>query len=313
MNEDYYAILGVSRSASKEQIQSAYRKIAIKTHPDKSPSEEENFRRATDAYLVLRDKKLRQEYDQQFRSITKTPKKRRATDIRVRFEVSTDERIKGIKKKFVTTRSGLCTECSGTGSKNHNMQKCPSCNGTGTDLASLVFKYPVSCDSCHGIGMIPEGPLCDSCSGLGTKLEVITREVSINPLTPLEITLSGSGNQMVNGDTGDLIVEVDVSPHPIYSVQGLNLYRHLEITPAQAILGDSMSIDVFGRQVQIIIPPNSKTGHRLELEGEGIFFMGRRGNLTIKLKIRIPEFIGSREMELYKELLHIEREASHGR
>lgn len=311
--EDYYAILGVSRSATREQIQAAYRKIALRTHPDKSDSDDRAFRRATDAYLVLRDPRLRDEYNRQRKVFVKNPKIRKGTDIRVNLEIPIEDIIKGVTKKFETIRSGLCKDCSGTGSIAQRMQSCVFCNGTGTNLSSIVFKDPVSCEKCKGTGQVPEPPICETCKGSGTQWENITREIKVSPLTPWSIIIRGSGHQRVRGVAGDLIVEICPKPHPIYKVQGLNLFRNLEISPAQSILGDTISIDVFGRQVQVVIEPGSKTGETIVQKDEGVWYENQKGSLTIRLVMKIPRSISPREKELYKEILNLEKETvTHG-
>lgn len=310
MAKDYYEILGVPRTASRKDIVSAYRKIAVKTHPDKSASEEAAFRSATEAYVVLGDEEKRRNYDLQFKIVEKSLtgiKNLHGSNVKVNLKLELREVLRGTTKRIATTRMGLCSKCSGTGSQEQQTKQCHTCNGTGFDLASLVFRKNQTCKACGGSRVQPLKPLCESCKGEGIQVENIQREITVTPLSSRLVTIIGSGNHILGGRPGDLIVDIQVDPDPIYHVQRLDLYRDLKITPTQAILGDVVMVDVFGKSVDINIPRGCQSGSSLTVRQEGVSYGDQRGDLFVKLIIDIPKSVSPEETDLYKQILEFER------
>jgi DnaJ-class molecular chaperone len=175
------------------------------------------------------------------------------------------------------------------------------------DLASLVFKNNQLCKSCGGARVRPVKPLCQHCRGEGVQTENIQREVTVTPLSSRMVTIPGSGNHILGGKPGNLIVDIQVDPDPVYHVQKLDLYRDLKVTPVQAVLGDVVTVDVFGKQVDIKIPSGCQTGSSLTLRQEGVSYGGQKGDLFVKVHIKVPRSITPGEKDLYMQILELER------
>lgn len=305
--KDYYKILGIPRNANDNEITRAYRKIAVNFHPDKNSDEkaEEKFRESTEAYHFLRDQKKRKDYDSQFKP---TPIiKHRGNDLRITLKTKIEDFINGLIRKIVTNRKGLCTSCNGTGSQIKEIINCPKCNGKGIEIISWVLKSKKSCNFCRGSGKIPKLPLCKICSGSGLITEKITRDIQLNPFMMNPVTLRGCGNYAFMGNPGDLIVDFDIQKSSLYQINGLNISRVLIISPAQAILGDIIFLDIFGKKEEVYIPPGTQSGHLIEKENGGIVWQKRKGNLQIRIRVRIPENISQEERECYRTILKIEK------
>lgn len=300
---DPYKILGVPRDASTEDIKKAYRRIALKVHPDKRKGSTEEFRTATKAYNTLKNPEKRKTYD----SITK-PKKYHGSDLRVTLRIKIEELINGVDKTIQITRKGLCTACKGTGSEEKNSSLCPSCGGSGYDSVSLILGPKKVCRKCRGAGSIPEGKRCVACSGTGLMDEKLRHTIKLNPLA--DTVIEQSGNYLTpNGPPGDLIIELDQVKDRLYSRYGLNLRRSIQISPARAVLGGTIPIDVFGRNLEIVIPPGSQNGVEIEIKRAGIFYEGRQGSLSVKIEILTPNTITKEERDLYNKLLALEGKA----
>jgi len=315
--EDLYQVLRISPNATREEVVSAYKRVALQTHPDKSPSDEEFFKKATEAYTILRDPEKRSKYDKKFNykkfNSTKTVI-RQGKDIRVTLRVSLEDLVHEVTKTIITTRRGICPACQGTGSKDKKTDKCRICNGSGINPISPVIGMRISCEACQGIGHIPSGKTCFSCSGTGLINEEIQRSIHLNPHFPGNVVIPSSGHCHPNGDPGNLIIEVLVKKDPIYELHGLNIYRSLEISPVQAILGDVVEIYLFNRTLSIKIPPGTQHDTVIEIKNEGALCEHKKGNLFIRMKIITPKFISKEARALYEKILGLEgsEEIIHG-
>lgn len=313
---NHYQTLGVSPSATPREITEAYRRLVIQFHPDKNPGQEERFRNVCKAYDVLKDPEIRKEYDQMLSPSEvvrpKSIKKSRGENLRVALNVTARELAQGVTKTIQTQRMGLCPHCHGTRAASGKDLVCKSCGGSGYEPISVILSSKVDCVTCKGYGHVPDGPLCEPCRGSGLMKETIRRDITLNPVLGSTMLLYGSGNCCPHGgQPGNLSVDFIIEKDPVYSMHGLKLRRQLKITPAQAALGDEIRLDVFGTPVDVLIPSGSQPGRLIEIEGAGLSYEGRRGNLEIQIWITIPDVVDEAHRELYERLRTWEKE--HGR
>jgi len=256
---DYYSLLGVARNASDQELKRAYKKLAMKYHPDRNQGDKEaeaKFKEVSEAYEVLTDQNKRQAYDQfghegldqrfgqnggfqggSFNDIfgdvfgdifgggsRSQNQPRRGSDLEYRIEVSLEEAINGKEVKMSIPRKVNCKPCKGTGAKDGTaFTTCKQCNGQGQVRVSQgFFSVQQTCPSCRGRGKSIE-VTCGTCSGNGFNNETKKLAVKIpaGVDTGDQIRLSGEGEAGPNnGISGDLYVTVSVKPHNIFQRDG---------------------------------------------------------------------------------------------
>jgi molecular chaperone DnaJ len=315
MLENHYETLGVSRDASEDDIKKAYRKIAIKYHPDKKPGNkvaEEMFQEATEAYEILKDPRKRKKYDSQFSWAQPKPKtekpKKKGTDLRINVKVRRAELVRGAERLIITKRKGFCKKCEGTGSLERKTKKCVYCNGTGLQGFSLALGERKKCQYCKGAGKTPVGLLCFDCKGTAVATEIIRRKIALHPLMARSTVLTGLGNCCFGGVPGELFIDLDIIEDSDYKVDWLDIEGKVKISPAQAVLGDSIKLTVFDLDIIVEIPPGTRNGDFIEMKNAGITYDGKTGYFKAVVYINIPLILSKEEKELYQKLLQIEKE-----
>ena len=351
---DYYEVLGVSKTASADEIKKAYRSLAKKYHPDMNPGDKEaeaKFKEANEAYDVLSDKDKRAKYDQfghaafdpsmgggagyggfggfsggdfDFGDIFSSffggggsSRSRRnmpidGDDVATRITIDFEEAAFGCKKEVTFARVEACAECGGSGAeKGTKPETCSTCRGTGsvtvrqqTMLGYMQTQRP--CQECRGTGKIIKNP-CKNCNGKGfvkvnKKLEV-SIPAGIDNMQ--RIVLRGQGSAGRNGgDNGDLIIEVRVKKHDIFTRDGNNLYCDVPITFTEAALGAEIGIPILGgKPERYEIPPETQSGTSFTLKGKGIPDINskRRGDLIITVLVETPKNLNSEQKKLLRQ------------
>jgi len=282
--QDYYATLEITREASADTIKKAYRKLAMKYHPDRNPgdhSAETRFKEVNEAYDVLKDDQKRAAYDrfghaafenggggpggfdfgggglgdifdQVFGDMMggrRGGRQRGGADIRTQIEIGLTEAFTGTKVPLRVPTRVSCEACSGTGSENKERaaETCPTCHGAGKVRAQQgFFLVERGCPTCGGSGRIVRNP-CKVCHGAGT----VERERSLNVQIPAgvedgtRIRLAGEGEAGGSGlPPGDLYVHVGIRPHEIFQRDGANIFCRVPLRMAQAALGAEVEVPV---------------------------------------------------------------------
>lgn len=299
---DYYEILGVEKNASKDEIKSAFRKMARKWHPDvnKAPEAEAKFKELGKAYETLMDDEKRATYDRfgedglknagfntqgpfaggfgdldevfnsffggfgfgggSRRADPNAPQ--RGDDLRLDIEIEFEEAVFGLTKEIKIDHLETCSSCKGTGAKEGSKpQICKTCGGSGsiqqtTRTVLGHFTQIVTCPHCHGKGTVISDP-CPDCRGEGRKTveKKIELKIPAGVDNGSRMRLSHEGDAGVNGGVaGDLYVVVHVKPSLYYKREGINVFTKLDITPAQAVLGDTVTIRTLDGDREISIP-----------------------------------------------------------
>jgi molecular chaperone DnaJ len=235
---------------------------------------------------------------------------KRGRDISIEITVSFHEAIFGTERKILITKNATCSTCSGTGAKPETKQKkCTTCNGQGklheTKKSFLgVFTSVRECDACGGLGTIPEEK-CATCHGHGTlrKQEEIVIRVPAGIQSGEMIRMTGMGEAMAHGVTGDLYVKIGVIPDPVFSREGHNLIMTLPIKLSEALLGAEHSIKTLDGMITVKIPEGVSIGEILRVKGKGVpVAPNRRGDLLIKLEIKLPNKLSKKGKEIVEEL-----------
>lgn len=338
---DYYEVLGVSRNATEDELKKAYRKLAMKYHPDHNPGDaaaEQKFKEAAEAYDVLRDEEKRARYDRfgfagvqgsagagfgsaddifsHFGDIfgdlfgfsgQSRSRASAGADLRYNLTITFDQAAKGDKVTLTIPKHVKCPDCQGNGAaKGTKPETCRTCNGTGQVRRSQgFFQIAMPCPSCHGQGKVISRP-CPHCKGDGVIVDSHTLEVRIpaGVDTGTRLRVRGEGEEgLYGGPAGDLYVVITVEADKRWERHGADLLHHLEISFVEAALGCKKEIPGIDQTLPLDIPKGIQGGHLLRIAGEGLPYPGRsmRGDLIIEVLVRTPTNLTQRQEELLRE------------
>lgn len=334
---DYYEVLGVTKTASSDEIKKAYRKRSMETHPDRG-GDENQFKEVAEAYEVLSDPAKKENYDMYGHNAPKGQnwgggdpfdmfknmftnfsfggqqgqRQRRGNDLQLTVKLTLEEIFNGISKTFKYKRKSACNECSGIGGTGK--KSCPTCNGAGI-IAQVIntpfgqIRNATECHSCEGQGYIYE-KICTGCGGQGIKDFDETIEVQIphGVLSNMRMALSGKGNAIKNGTTGDLIVTFIEEPHQKFVRFENDLKLTIKATYPQLVLGDSIEIPTIeGGKIRIKIQPFTKVNDILRVQGKGMKPMNsfNRGDMLVNIDLLMPSTITDEEKELIINLKNL--------
>jgi molecular chaperone DnaJ len=308
--QDYYAVLGLQRNVTSEEIKKAYRKLALQYHPDRNPGDkaaEEKFKEASEAYQVLSDPEKRQLYDrygieglkgagyQGFGAATDIfsafgdlfedllgfgPRRRSGSrvqqgpDLRYDLSLAFLDACLGKELDIEFDRPEICENCSGTGGKDGaRPSRCPTCQGRGQVLRTQGFlTVGTTCQKCRGEGLIITAP-CANCQGEGRILA--KRRVHVKIPAGVDsgsrLRLQGEGGEgMHGGPAGDLYVFIQVEQHEFFQREENNIICEIPISFTQAALGANIDVPTLDGKRTLTIPRSTQAGEVFVLRGEGI-------------------------------------------
>ena len=356
---DYYDVLGVSRDASPEEIKRAYRKLALKYHPDrnKEPDAAEKFREISEAYAVLSDEEKRSMYDRfghsgisgryssedifggvdfeemlrsmglggfgggGFSSIFDiligrqqrrgTTQRQGGVDLRYDLQITLQEAFTGFDREITIKRPERCSHCEGSGAEpGSKIITCARCQGTGElrQLQRSAFGQVIrisDCPSCRGQGRTAE-KTCKECRGRRSVNKERQIRITIPPGvdTGSMLRLSGQGASQAGSRPGDLYVVIRVRADPNFERHGDNLLIELPVTITQAALGTEVEVPTLDKPVKLKIPKGTQPDNVLRLRGQGMPRPQKRGrgDLLIRIIVKIPTKLSKRQRELLEEL-----------
>ncbi|MBI5183882.1 MAG: molecular chaperone DnaJ, partial [Nitrospinae bacterium] len=306
---DYYDILGINRNAGDVEIKKAYRRLALKYHPDRNKGDkdaEEKFKEASEAYEVLSDPQKRVQYDQFGHSMgsgfggfsdsgfggfsdifddlfsdffggTSTKRRtyaERGADLRYNLEISFEDAALGVETRIRVPRMEGCPSCYGSGSKRGTDPiACPTCGGSGqVRFQQGFFTISRTCNQCGGKGRVVR-ERCSECAGRGKVRRERTISVKIPPGVEegIRLKMSGEGESgTYEGTPGDLYVFISVREHPIFKRKGNDIICEVPISFTQSALGAEIEVPILGGKTTLNIPPGTQTGREFRLKGKGI-------------------------------------------
>jgi molecular chaperone DnaJ len=324
---DYYEVLGVSRTATEKEIADAYRKLAIKYHPDKNPGDEEavaKFKEAAEAFEILNDAEKRSRYDRyghagvdggqpHFQDVNdifaafgdffgeslfgdvfggrRGGRGRRGADVRCQVTLDLLEAARGATKILTYQRHETCEECSGSGAKpGTKPETCRYCGGSGQVVqASGIFRVQTTCPSCRGAGRVVR-EACAKCHGNGRLPKKVKREVAIPAGVDegTRLRLQGEGEASPGGGPpGDCYCFIHVKEHPLFQREGQHLICQVPITYSQAALGAKIEVPTLEGREELSIPPGTQPGEIFRLRGRGMPAPGRRGTGDLVVQVAL--------------------------
>ena len=306
---DYYEVLGLNRGASDDDLKKAYRRLAMKFHPDRNPDDgnaEEKFKEASEAYEILSDGEKRAAYDRfghagvdpsagagpggfngsfgdifsdVFGDIFGAARSGRSSveqgaDLRYSLKLDLEQAVRGDNVEIAVPVLAACDDCNGTGAKpGTRPQTCPDCGGSGRiRVAQGFFSLQQTCPRCRGAGKVIADP-CRGCGGGGRVERRKTLSVRVPPGvdTGDRIRLAGEGEAgLRGGPRGDLYVQIDVREHPIFVRDGRDLYCEVPVSFVQAALGGELEVPTLDGRVKIKVPQETQTGKMFRLRGKGV-------------------------------------------
>lgn len=301
----YRELLGVTQAATIEEIKTAYRALAKKHHPDKTstPGADERFRELTEACNTLCGLS-----EKESATAESPTTERRGTNSTVTLQATLFDLISCASKPVSYVRWNRCVVCDGTGSAARKTTRCAMCGGSGYQGMSVLLGNKKHCLYCDGVGFTPHPPKCPSCNGKGVGRDRGMIRIQLNPYSEV-IVVQGKGNYPVGGGTpGNLIVEVHIEAHPKWELQGIDLHTSIDISPAQAVVGDDIELNVLGKVIPVFIPAGIQQGATIFKEGAGVKYEGKEGCLKCKVNIIVPRVISKDEEHLYRQIIQMEKE-----
>lgn len=324
---DYYEILGVERSATQDEIKRAYRKLALKYHPDHNPDDpeaENKFKEAAEAYDILQDADKRARYDRfghagvqngsnfssnedifsHFSDVfadlfgfsmggagRSASRAQAGADLRYNLELSFREAARGGEVKISVPKHVLCSECSGSGAApGTSPVTCQQCGGVGQVRRSQgFFQVAMPCPQCHGSGKIISTP-CPKCRGEGVEEQV--RELSVNIPAGVDsgnrLRLRGEGEPGFNGGPpGDLFVVLHVDDDSEFERQGQDLLITREISFAKAALGGKIEVPTLEDPISLEVPKGTQSGQIFRIKNGGLPYPGQSRQGSLLVELKV--------------------------
>jgi molecular chaperone DnaJ len=338
---DYYEVLGVARNASDDELKKAYRRCAMKYHPDRNPGNDEalaQFKECKEAYEVLSDGGKRRLYDQHghaafehgmgganpgpgfadmgdifgdifgniFGGGGRQQGPRRGADVGYVLELDLEEAVAGTEKRIEIPTLAQCAPCKGSGSADGKVDVCATCHGRGqVRMQRGPFAMQAPCPHCGGAGKTIANP-CRACDGAGRVEEEKTLAVKIPAGVDSgdRIRLAGEGEAGPAGTPpGDLYVEVRVRPHPIFARDGDDLHCEVPIRISQAALGDVVRVPTLDGELELRIPAETQSGKVFRLRDRGVRSVRSRhpGDLYCKVAVETPVNLTPEQRELLQK------------
>ena len=355
---DYYEVLGIKKDASADEIKKAYRKAAMKYHPDRNPGDktaEEKFKECGEAYEVLSDEGKRSRYDQygfagvdpnfgggsgfggggfgggfggfgDFGDIfseffggggggsraQQQNAPRRGENVMSHLELTFEEAAFGCEKEVATQRIENCSVCNGSGSSDGVIETCTQCRGSGQvrtvqNFMGMQMQSTTTCPTCSGRGKMIKNP-CNTCKGKGKvrKTNRVKVKIPAGVDAGQSVRVRGEGCVGSNGGpNGDLLVDIYIKRHAIFTREDMDVLCEVPISFAQAALGAEIEVPTLDGKVKYEIPEGTQTGREFVLREKGIPEVNNpryRGNHRFTVVVETPTRLTKEQKELLRQL-----------
>ncbi|HAB80650.1 MAG TPA: molecular chaperone DnaJ [Flavobacteriaceae bacterium] len=343
MKEDFYDILGISKSATAAEIKKAYRKKAIEYHPDKNPGDskaEELFKKSAEAYEVLSDPNKKAKYDQyghqafeggfgggggmnmddifsQFGDIFggsfgggfggRGQNRSKGGNLRIRVKLTLEEVLNGVEKKVKVRRK--------VQAKDVRYSNCSQCGGSGqtvriTNTILGRMQTAVTCPSCQGSGQsIQHRPKGSDAQGMIDEEETVSIKIPAGVEEGMQLKVSGKGNSAAgNGVSGDLIVLIEEHTHDSFIREGIHLHHDLYISFSEAALGVAKEVGLLDGKVRIKLDAGIQSGKTLRLRGKGLPDLNGygKGDLLVHINVWTPKTLNREQKQFFQRMVEDE-------
>jgi molecular chaperone DnaJ len=335
---DYYDVLGVDRGASASEIKKAFRRVAMKHHPDRNPDNkqsEDKFKEAQEAYEVLSDDDKKANFDRfghaspnqgagggagfgdifgdVFGDIfggSGTASGRsgssRGSDLRYDLQLELEDAVKGKTVEIEIPTLDPCSTCNGSGARaGSSPRTCNSCQGVGqVRMQQGFFSVQQTCPKCRGRGQMITDP-CGGCHGQGVveKRKTLSVKIPAGVDTGDRIRLAGKGEAgPQGGPNGDLYVQMNVAEHSLFVRDGANLHCEVPISFSQAALGGELEVPTLSGKVKLKVPLETQSGKLFRLRGKGVTQVrgGGPGDLLCRVVVETPINLSAKQAKLLK-------------
>ncbi len=319
--KDYYKILGVDRKAKEDEIKKAYRKLALKYHPDRNPDDsasEEKFKEINEAYQVLSDPEKRQRYDQLGKSYSSWQQRGApggfnwdewftqpsgGGNVRVEYgdlgDILGGGGLGSFSEFFSRIFGGMPEERAAGSRGGWSGRRSPS-----PRTQSFEQKVQIS--------------LTEAYQGSTRRIQIDGRnlevKMSTGSRTNTKIRVPDAVPTSVDGQKGDLYLVVEVADDPRFERKGNDLYTDLQVDLYTAVLGGEVTVPTLSGKVVLTIPPGTQVGQTFRLSGRGMPHLRhpeKFGDLLARINVKIPRNLTDRQRELFEELAHTEKSGSH--
>ena len=336
--KDYYETLGILKSANEREIKKAYKRLAMKYHPDRNQGDknaEKQFKEVKEAYEILNDSQKRTAYDQYghaafeqgnhssshgaefgdifgdvfgdiFGGARGGQRTNRGADLRYNLELPLEEAVHGVNKEIRIPKLEKCTTCHGSGSKTRP-KNCSTCHGSGqVQMRQGFFAVQQTCPHCRGRGKVIKDA-CSTCYGHGRieKNKTLSMKIPAGVDTGDRIRLAGEGESGESGaSSGDLYVQIQIKTHPIFEREGNNLYCEVPVNFAMVALGGEIEVPTLNGRVKLKVPSETQTGRLFRLRGQGVKSVRGRtqGDLLCRVVVETPVSLNEKQKILFLKL-----------
>lgn len=310
--EDYYVTLGVDKNTSTADIKKAYRKLAMKYHPDRTNGDDTKFKEIKEAYETLSDDEKRALYDQfghnppnqggggfgGFSGFGFNPadmfsqffgQGHAQPDQQIVVSVTLEEAFTGCSKPISYTKDVQCTTCNGTGSKTPNSTTtCTTCHGQGHVMHGPMI---IACPTCKGKGKTITDP-CNTCNGVGTTKQQINTNIKIPAGIPHGTVMRGEG----------IVIVVNIQPHSVYARINNDLHMNITVDAIDAMLGMSVIVTTLtNEQLKLSVAAGTQHDTVLKLTNKGMTYNSNTGHILCHVKIKIPTNLTEHQIDLLNQ------------
>ncbi len=323
---DYYDVLGLQKGCTQAEIKSAYRKLALKYHPDRNQGDkeaEDKFKESSEAYEVLSDEGKKRIYDQyghqglsgqgfsgfqdvgdvfsSFGSIFEEffgfqggggrSRARRGADLRYDLELEFEQAVFGLETEIEFDRARSCDPCGGSGAASSaDIKTCNTCGGSGQVRRNQgFFAVAVACSACGGEGKTIKVK-CKTCKGerYTTEHKKLTVKVPQGVDTGLRLRVQSEGEAgQGGGPSGDLYVILHVKPSKVFTRDGNDIFISVPLNICQAALGTDLEVETLEGKKAISVPAGTQHGHRITLPSQGVPFLRGMGRGDFVVEVHV--------------------------